>query len=51
MRVYLISIYDNNWNLVSRDFSYCEDRQQAELKAEKDADWLGCEHWEIQRVR
>lgn len=51
MRVYQISVYDKNWRTLSVDYFYCEDRQAAELKAERDADWLGAPHWEITRIR
>lgn len=51
MRVYMIDIFDENFNLVCKDFFKCEDRQAAELKAERDADWLGCKKWEVTRIR
>ena len=51
MRVYQISIYDNNWRTLNTDFIYCEDRQAAEQQAERDADWLGAPHWEVVRIR
>lgn len=51
MRVYKISIYDQNWKLINEDFFRCEDRQAAELKAEADADWLGASHYEVTRLR
>lgn len=51
MRVYQISLYDNNWNRINVDYFQCEDRQAAEQKAEADADWLGASHYEINRIR
>lgn len=51
MRVYKIDIFDNDWKLVNSDFFRCEDRQAAEIEAEATAAWLGCEKWEITRIR
>lgn len=49
--MYQINIYDNNWKLISRDYKRFDDRQQAELRAEADCDWLGGSHFEVIRIR
>lgn len=51
MGVYQIDIFDRNWKLVSRDYKRFDDRQQAEIQAEADAAWLGCERFEVTRIR
>lgn len=51
MGVYMISIYDKDWKLINCDYQRFEDRQQAELTAEADCDWLGGDHWEITKIR
>ena len=50
-QVWKIEVFDRNWKSINLDFKYCSDRQQAELFAEKDCDWLGGEHWEVTRIR
>ena len=49
--MYQINIYDNNWKLISQDYKRFDDRQQAELRAEADCDWLGGAHFEVRRIR
>ena len=49
--MYEISVYDKNWHLISRDYKRCDDRQQAELRAEADCSWLGGDHWEVRKIR
>lgn len=51
MEVYKIDVFDNDWKLISSDFFRCKDRQAAETRAKADATWLGCEKWEITRIR
>ena len=51
MQVYQIFVYDSNFRTLHTDFYHCDDRQQAEQQAERDADWLCAPHWEIQRIR
>lgn len=51
MRVYQISLFDANWRTINVDYMTCEDRQAAEWKAERDADWLGAAHYEVTRIR
>lgn len=45
--IYMILIYDKNWNLVSQHFGNFYDKQQAELKAKADAYGLGCTRFEV----
>ena len=49
--MYEISIYDKNFKLISQDYKRFDDRQQAELRAEKYCDWLGGKYWEVIKVR
>ena len=51
MGVWAITIYDDSWRCISKDYKRFSDRQQAELKAESDCDWLGGAHWEVDRIR
>lgn len=52
MQVYKIEIFDKNWKTISVDYKRFTDRQQAELRAEKDRDWLDANgHYEITRIR
>lgn len=52
MQVYKIAIYDKHWRVLSVDYKRFEDRQQAELAAEKDRDWLDASgHYEVTRIR
>ena len=49
--VYEIAIYDENWNCISKDYKRFDDLQQAELRAEADAAWLGYDRWEVRKIR
>ena len=49
--VYEITVYDRNWKLIHKDYHRFDDRQQAELRAEADSDWLGGSHYEVRIVR
>ena len=49
--VYEITVFDENWRLISKDYKRFEDRQQAEITAEADATWLGCDRYEIRKIR
>lgn len=51
MSIYEIAIYDEEGNCLSKDYKHFTDRQQTELAAEADCDWLGGDHWEIQKIR
>lgn len=51
MGIYKVSIYDKEWRLVAEDYQRFDDRQQAELSAERDMDWLGAAHYEVTRIR
>ena len=51
MGVYKIAVYDRNWHCLSVDYKRFDDRQQAELAAEQDCDWLGGEHFKVTRIR
>ena len=51
MAIWQINVYDKNWHLINRDYKRFSDRQQAELTAESDCDWLGGAHWEVIKIR
>ncbi len=51
MGFYEIVIFDQHWYCISKDFKRFDDRQQAELKAEADCDWLGGSHWDVRKIR
>lgn len=51
MGVYKIAVYDINWKAICIDYKRFDDRQQAELAAEADCDWLGGKYWEVTRIR
>ncbi len=51
MSIWEITVYDNNWQCISKDYKYRDDRQAAELSAEADCDWLGGAHWEVRKIR
>lgn len=50
-QVWKIEVFDKNWKCINLDFKYCSDRQQAELFAESDCDWIGGAHFEVTRIR
>ena len=51
MGVWEIKVYDRNWGLLNMDYKRLDDRQQAELEAERDCDFLGGAHWAIRKIR
>lgn len=51
MGVYKIAVYDKNWLPLHRDFARFDDRQQAELAAERSCDELGGAHFEVTKIR
>lgn len=52
MGVYKIAVYTKDWKVLSVDYVRCEDRQAAELRAERDRDWLDPNgRYEVTRIR
>ena len=51
MRVYEITVFDNNWNLLHKDYYDLEDNQAAEIKAQAVAADFDSDRYEWKRVR
>lgn len=51
MAVYQINVFDKNWRIINTDYKRFDDRQQAELAAERDRDWLGGMYYEAVKIR
>lgn len=49
--MYMIRIYDREWRIICHTYKRFDDRQQAELRAKKDCDRFGGEHWDVTRIR